>query len=111
MNMPVLKIEAEAAELPDQAGAAAIAASDSRANVIAMTPRRPPWTARVLPALKNIAVNVVPPVIVIALFLLLWEWVCRRTGATLPQGYAVLAWGSSLNSDAPLGAPQPPVTR
>jgi general secretion pathway protein K len=34
-----------------------------------------------------------------------------RTGATLPQGYTVLAWGSSLNSDAPLGAPQPPVTR
>jgi general secretion pathway protein K len=34
-----------------------------------------------------------------------------RTGATLPQGYAVLAWGSSLNSDAPLGTPQPPVTR
>lgn len=34
-----------------------------------------------------------------------------RTGATLPQGYTVLVWGSSLNSDAPLGAPQPPVTR
>jgi general secretion pathway protein K len=34
-----------------------------------------------------------------------------RTGATLPQGYAVLAWGSSLNSDAPFGSPQPPVTR
>jgi general secretion pathway protein K len=34
-----------------------------------------------------------------------------RTGATLPQGYAVLAWGNSLNSDAPLGSLQPPVTR
>ena len=34
-----------------------------------------------------------------------------RTGATLPQGYAVLAWGSGLNSDAPLGSPQPSVTR
>ncbi len=34
-----------------------------------------------------------------------------RTGATLPQGYAVLAWGSSLNSDAPFGSPQPSVTR
>jgi general secretion pathway protein K len=34
-----------------------------------------------------------------------------RTGATLPQGYAVLAWGSSLNSDAPPGSPQPSVTR
>ena len=34
-----------------------------------------------------------------------------RTGATLPQGYAVLDWGSSLNSDTPLGSPQPSVTR
>jgi general secretion pathway protein K len=34
-----------------------------------------------------------------------------RTGATLPQGYAVLAWGSSVNSDAPLGSPQPSFTR
>ncbi len=34
-----------------------------------------------------------------------------RTGASLPQGYAVLAWGSSLNSDAPVGSPQPSVSR
>ena len=34
-----------------------------------------------------------------------------RTGATTPQGYAVLAWGNSLNSEAPLGSPQPSVTR
>jgi general secretion pathway protein K len=34
-----------------------------------------------------------------------------RTGATLPQGYAVLAWGTSLNSDAPLASPQPSFTR
>ena len=34
-----------------------------------------------------------------------------RTGATLLQGYTVLAWGSGLNSDAPLGSPQPSVTR
>jgi general secretion pathway protein K len=34
-----------------------------------------------------------------------------RTAVTLPQGYAVLAWGNSLNSDAPLGSPQPSFTR
>jgi general secretion pathway protein K len=34
-----------------------------------------------------------------------------RTGATLPQGYAVLAWSSSLNSDAPPGSPQPSFIR
>lgn len=34
-----------------------------------------------------------------------------RTGTTLPQGYAVLAWGSNLNSDLPLASPQPSFTR
>jgi len=34
-----------------------------------------------------------------------------RTAATVPQGYSVLAWTSSLNSDAPLGSPQPSFTR
>ena len=34
-----------------------------------------------------------------------------RTGTTLPQGYAVLAWGNNLNSDLPLGSPQPSFTR
>jgi hypothetical protein len=34
-----------------------------------------------------------------------------RTGTTLPQGYAVLAWGSNLNSDLPLASPQSSFTR
>jgi general secretion pathway protein K len=34
-----------------------------------------------------------------------------RTGVTLPQGYVVLAWGNGLDSDAPLGSPQPSFTR
>jgi general secretion pathway protein K len=34
-----------------------------------------------------------------------------RTGATLPHGYSVLAWSSSLNSEAPPGSPQPSFIR
>jgi general secretion pathway protein K len=34
-----------------------------------------------------------------------------RTGATLPQGFAVLAWSSGLNPDLALGSPQPSLTR
>jgi nitrate/nitrite transport system permease protein len=82
MNMPVLKVEAGDTEPP--VAATVIPASAAETNVIVMTPRRPAWTSRLLPMLKNVAVNVVPPVIVIALFLLLWEWACRRAGATLP---------------------------
>jgi nitrate/nitrite transport system permease protein len=83
MNMPVLKVEAETAGALESA-ATAVPTSERTTNVIAMTPRHQPWTSRLLPVLKNVAVNVVPPVIVIALFLLLWEWACRRAGATLP---------------------------
>jgi nitrate/nitrite transport system permease protein len=83
MNMPVLKMEAESDGAPDSA-AAAIPAPDARTNIVTMQPRRPPWTSKLLPQLKEAAVRVVPPLIVIALFLLLWEWVCSRTGATLP---------------------------
>jgi general secretion pathway protein K len=34
-----------------------------------------------------------------------------RTGTAPPQGYTVLAWGSSLDSGLPLGSPQPSFTR
>ena len=33
---------------------------------------------------SNIAVNVMPPVVVIALVLVVWEMLCRKPGATLP---------------------------
>jgi nitrate/nitrite transport system permease protein len=39
---------------------------------------------RIMPLLSNIAAHVVPPTIVIALLLLVWELVCRKQGATLP---------------------------
>jgi nitrate/nitrite transport system permease protein len=83
MNMPVLKVEA-ASEGPPETAAAVVIAPDGQTNVVTMRPKRPALTSKILPALKDFTVRVVPPVIVIALFLLLWEWLCRRTGATLP---------------------------
>src|SRR3978361_1985071 len=48
-----------------------------------MTPKRPPRADRYLKMAKETAVRVLPPLIVVALLMLFWELVCRRTGSPL----------------------------
>jgi nitrate/nitrite transport system permease protein len=52
--------------------------------VVTMTPRHVPASGRFIRMAKHAAVRVAPPLIVIALLMLIWELVCRRTGSTLP---------------------------
>jgi nitrate/nitrite transport system permease protein len=73
MNMLAKKTEAATAVL-------ATAASP----VITMKPNRPPRPDKYLKAARETAARVVPPLIVVALLMLFWELVCRRTGSTLP---------------------------
>src|SRR3954447_22708513 len=73
MSMLAMKTEATAVALP--------AAS---APVVTMTPKRAPRAEKYLKMVRETAVRVVPPLIVLALFLLFWELVCRRVGSTLP---------------------------
>src|SRR5260370_24219155 len=54
------------------------------ATVGTMTPKRPPRADKYVKMAKETAVRVVPPLIVIALLMLFWELVCRRTGSALP---------------------------
>ena len=54
------------------------------APVVTMTPKRPPRADKYVKMAKETAVRVVPPLIVIALLMLFWELVCRRTGSALP---------------------------
>src|SRR6266481_7392741 len=54
------------------------------APVVTMTPKRAPRADRYLKMAKETAARVVPPLVVIALLMLFWELVCRRTGSTLP---------------------------
>ena len=49
-----------------------------------MTPKKAPRAEKYLKMAKETAVRVVPPLVVIALLMLFWELVCRRTGSTLP---------------------------
>jgi nitrate/nitrite transport system permease protein len=54
------------------------------APVVTMTPKRAPRADKYLKMVKETAVRVVPPLIVLALLMLFWELVCRRAGSTLP---------------------------
>jgi nitrate/nitrite transport system permease protein len=53
-------------------------------------PKRPPLGGRILVHASAIAARVIPPLVVIALILLIWEMLCNRPGATLPPPSRVL---------------------
>lgn len=76
MTMPAMKAESSAAAIPTTVTTAA--------PVVTMTPKRAPRGDKYAKMAKETAAHVVPPLIVIALLMLFWELVCRRTGSTLP---------------------------
>jgi nitrate/nitrite transport system permease protein len=76
MSMPAMKAETSAAAIPTTVTTAA--------PVVTMTPKRAPRADKYAKMAREIAARVVPPLIVIALLMLFWELVCRRTGSTLP---------------------------
>lgn len=47
-------------------------------------PKPSPLATRILPALKSIASGVIPPLVMTALLLAVWQVLCDRPGATLP---------------------------
>ena len=66
MNMALVKAEAPAA-IPA-----------TPAKVLPLEPKRQPLASRITPALGDVAARVVPPIVVIALTLLIWELLCRE---------------------------------
>jgi nitrate/nitrite transport system permease protein len=81
MNMPVLKSETTSVPFPGAAPA----------KVLAITPKKTPPAARALTRAKSVASTVVPPIVVLAVFLAVWELLCRKQGASLPPPSRVLA--------------------
>src|SRR5437764_369382 len=80
MNMPLKKSQT----------AIAIPAPGISAKVLSLAPKRPPLAGRLLSYASAIAARVVPPVVVIALMLAVWEILCRKQGATLPPPSRVI---------------------
>lgn len=87
MNMPILKSEPVAVIRTETA------------KVLPLVPPRPAISNRALERLGKIATVIVPPVIVIALILLVWEFLCRKAGATLPPPSRVVkdTWELIIN--------------
>lgn len=74
MTMTVLKTEPS------------VATTLPKAEVLRMTPPKPSFLrARLLPALGDIAANVIPPLVMLALILTVWQILCMKPGATLPS--------------------------
>src|SRR3990172_7989766 len=72
--MPMLKAEA----------AAAVSVRAAPAQVVKLKSPRSSFSARLLPALQTAASSIIPPLVTLALILLVWEMLCNRPGATLP---------------------------
>jgi nitrate/nitrite transport system permease protein len=79
MNMPIRNTEA------------AVALPPTSAQVLVIAPRRPTWRVRLATKSSQVAVRVVPPAVVIAFGLVIWELLCRKAGATLPPPSKVLS--------------------
>jgi nitrate/nitrite transport system permease protein len=79
MNMTVRKTEVPVPLAP------------AAATVLTLAPKRNPWTSRALARVSAVAARVVPPIVVLALVLTIWEILCRKAGATLPPPSRVLS--------------------
>jgi nitrate/nitrite transport system permease protein len=78
MNMPAIKTEN------------AVALPAPTAKVLPLGLKRPTQTSRIVARLGAIAANVVPPIVVLAILLAVWELLCRRAGAALPPPSRVI---------------------
>jgi nitrate/nitrite transport system permease protein len=63
------------------------------------TTKRPSLCTALVNKARNVAANVVPPIVVITAALLIWELLCRRAGATLPPPSKVISGTWELISD------------
>jgi nitrate/nitrite transport system permease protein len=86
MNMPVVKANVIPAGPQAQVKVAA--------KVLPMTVRRPAVKTRMLAGLGAAAAKVLPPAVMVALLLVVWELLCRKAGATLPPPSKIVrdAW-------------------
>jgi nitrate/nitrite transport system permease protein len=90
MNMPALKSEATTAST----------APAAMAEVLRLAPRKPSFLkSKVLPKLGQIAANVLPPLVMLAIILTVWQILCMKPGATLPSPTKIWAEARDLITD------------
>lgn len=92
MNRPVLKTEATLA--------ATAPAPAAIADVLHLEPRKPGFVkAKLLPMMRQVAANVLPPLIMLAIILTVWQILCMKPGATLPSPTKIWAEARDLITD------------
>lgn len=69
------------------------------AEVVRLAPTRPAFAARLMGVARWCAVNVLPPLVVTALLLVLWEMLCASPTATLPPPSRIWADSKDLIVD------------
>jgi nitrate/nitrite transport system permease protein len=73
MTMPLVKTEPS------------VAVSPPTATVLRLSTPKPSFvTTRILPALATVATRTIPPLVMLALILAVWQVLCMKPGATLP---------------------------
>src|SRR5664279_1085767 len=77
MNMPLAKTDV-VASMPS------VPPTSAAAKILPLSSKRPAFKIRAITVLGKIAAGTVPPVVMVALLLLVWELLCRKAGATLP---------------------------
>ena len=82
MSMPALKLEKSSPAKRAQAPAAPVVKMPAR--------QRPALAEKIVPFLKTAAANVIPPVVVIALLLGLWQILCSAPGSALPPPSSII---------------------
>ena len=90
MNMQAINTETAAALANPKSGAT-IAAPKAGLPVVAMSPARPAGPGKFRKMAGEVAVRVIPPLVVFVLLMVFWELVCRRAGSTLPPPSKVYA--------------------
>jgi nitrate/nitrite transport system permease protein len=89
MNMPLLKTETLAHTAPA-----------TTAAVLRLEPRKPGFLkSKLLPMLGQIAANVLPPLIMLAIILTIWQILCMKPGATLPSPTKIWSEARDLITD------------
>lgn len=82
MSMPALKLEKPSPAKMAQAPAAQVVKMPAR--------KRPALAEKIVPLLKTAGANIVPPIVVIALLLGLWQILCSAPGSALPPPSSII---------------------
>ena len=93
MNMPLLKSQATAAIPAPRAAPAA------PGTVLRLTLPKASFASKLGPRLNAVAARVLPPLIMLALILVVWQILCSRPGATLPSPTKIWSEARDLITD------------